>query len=315
MPTAAMPRTPAAAPLESLRLFNRFYTRKIGVLNSRLLDSPFSLTEARVLYELAHRPDITASVLCHDLGLDPGYLSRMLSRFAHQQLVKRIRSATDARQHHLQLTTKGRARFADLDRRSSAQAAELIGHLSPANEAQLITHLDAIRHLLAAPAENKSAVTLRPPKAGELGWVVSRHGALYAHEYGWNAEFEGLVARIVGEFVEHFDPRRERCWIAELDGHPVGCVFLVKQSDTIGKLRLLLVEPSARGRGVGAQLVSACVQFAREAGYRKIVLWTNSVLTAARHIYERAGFRLVAAEKHRSFGADLTGQTWERTLG
>ncbi len=314
MPSPAPQPPPAVAPIDSVRRFNRFYTHKIGVLNSGLLDSPFSLTEGRVLYELAHRPAVTASELCHDLGLDAGYLSRILARFTRQQLVKRTHSKTDARQHHLQLTSKGRTQFTDLDRRSSAQASELIGHLSRANQAQLITHLDAVRHLLASTDAKKPAVTLRPPQAGEFGWVVQRHGALYTHEYGWNAEFEGLVARIVAEFVEHFDPPREHCWIAELDGHPVGCIFLVRESDTVGKLRLLLVEPSARGCGVGKKLVEACLQFARDAGYQKVILWTNSVLAAARHIYERAGFRLVASEPHHSFGVDLVGQTWELPL-
>lgn len=305
---------PAPSPVDSVRRFNRFFTHKIGVLQAGLLDSPFSLTEGRVLYELAHRPGVTATELGRDLGLDAGYLSRILARFARERLIARERSRADARQSHLRLTRSGRAQFATLDRRSTAQVTGLIDHLSPGDRDQLVAHLAAVRHLLALPGEKSTPVTLREPRPGELGWIVARHGELYAREYGWTVAFEALVARIVAEYVEHFDARRARCWVAESDGHRLGCIFLVPESATVGKLRLLLVEPSARGRGVGAQLVAACVAFARQAGYRKIVLWTNSVLAAARRIYERAGFRLVASENHHSFGADLVGQTWELDL-
>ncbi len=311
-----MPRAPAqsAASVDAIRRFNRFYTRKIGVLNAGLLDSPFSLTEVRVLYELAHHPGLTATALLRELGLDAGYLSRTLARFARQRLLLRVRSARDGRQIHLRLTARGRAVFAGLNRKSSAEIAGLVGHL-PATELQrLVGLMHSVRHLLAAPAEKSVTATLRSPRPGDFGWVVQRHGALYAEEYGWNAKFEALVARIIAEYVDRLDASRERCWIADLDGQPVGCVFLVCQSETVAKLRLLLVERSARGQGIGDQLVQACIQFARKTGYKKISLWTNSILRAARHIYEKAGFQLVRAKKHRSFGQVLVGETWELAL-
>lgn len=305
---------PLAAPVDAVRHFNRFYTRKIGVLNEGLLESPFSLTETRVLYELAHRDDATASDLLRELELDPGYLSRMLSRLEKLKLIERRRSREDARRSHLRLTATGRKTFAQLNERSDRQVASLIGHLGAPEQAQLAELLRGVRHVLSKPEERAAEVKLRDPRPGELGWVVQRHGALYAQEYGWDDRFEGLVAAIVGEYVEKRDPRRGRCWIAEMGGEPVGCVFLVRQSDRVAKLRLLLVEPSARGHGVGRKLVEACVAFAREAGYRKVVLWTNSVLLAARHIYERAGFKRVEAKEHHSFGHALVGETWELVL-
>lgn len=305
---------PLAAPVDAVRRFNRFYTRKIGVLNEGLLESPFSLTETRVLYELAQRDDATASDLLRELDLDPGYLSRMLSRLQKLKLIERRRSHEDARRSHLSLTAAGRKTFAQLNERSDRQMASLIGHLGAPEQKQLTELLRGVRHVLSKPEERAGEVKLRDPAPGELGWVVQRHGALYAQEYGWDERFEGLVAAIVGEYVEKRDARREHCWIAELGGERVGCVFLVRQSDRVAKLRLLLVEPSARGHGVGRKLVEACVAFAREAGYRKVVLWTNSVLLAARHIYERVGFKRVAAKEHHSFGHDLVGETWELVL-
>ncbi|HUG11495.1 MAG TPA: bifunctional helix-turn-helix transcriptional regulator/GNAT family N-acetyltransferase [Opitutaceae bacterium] len=302
------------SPVDAVRHFNRFYTRKIGVLNDGLLDSPFSLTEVRVLYELAHRDDATATDILRELDLDPGYLSRMLARFEKLKLVERQRSKEDGRRSHLRLTAVGRKKFASLNNRSNRQARELIGHLDGSQQRQLTDLMTSVRHVLSRPEERSSEVTLRSPAAGDLGWVVQRHGALYTEEYGWDVRFEGLVATIVGEYVENFDGKRDKCWIAEIEGQPVGCVFLVRKTDTVAKLRLLLVEPSARGRGVGRKLVEACIGFAREAGYRKILLWTNSVLTAARHIYEHAGFKLVKSEKHHSFGHDLVGETWELDL-
>jgi DNA-binding MarR family transcriptional regulator/GNAT superfamily N-acetyltransferase len=308
------PGLAAAATVDAVRNFNRFYTRKIGVLNEGLLDSPFSLTEVRVLYELAHRADATATDLARDLDLDAGYLSRMLARFARRRLIARERSTQDGRQTHLRLTASGRKTFGTLNTRSSQQMKALIGHLPAAEQQRLAGLMQSVRHLLAKPDERPSGVVLRGPAPGDLGWVVQRHGALYAQEYGWDQRFEALVARIVADYVEDLDAARERCWIAELEQQPVGCVFLVRKTDAVAKLRLLLVEPSARGHGVGRQLVRACIDFARTAGYRKIELWTNRVLHAARRIYEQAGFRLVRSEKHHSFGHDLVGETWELAL-
>lgn len=307
-----MPTTPPA--IETIRRFNRFYTRKIGVLKEGLLDSSFSLTEGRVLYELAHCPGLTATKLGRDLGLDAGYLSRMLARFARKRLVERTRVAHDARQAHLRLSPAGQKAFRELNRRSAAQIAGLVGHLSPADQDRLGGLLQQASHLLATPGETPGRVVLREPRAGDYGWVVQRHGALYAAEYGWNETFEALVARIVADFIDHRDPRRERAWIAEVDGHPAGCIFLVRDTAKVAKLRILLVEPSARGRGVGRQLVDACLAFSRAAGYRKVTLWTNDILHAARRIYEQAGFRLVKSERHHSFGHDLIGQNWELDL-
>jgi DNA-binding MarR family transcriptional regulator/GNAT superfamily N-acetyltransferase len=304
----------APSPVDALRQFNRFYTRKIGVLQQGLLDSPYSLTEVRVLYELAHRPGLTATELGADLDLDAGYLSRMLARFGRRHLIERETSKRDGRQHHLQLTARGRRVFTELNARSSAEAAKLLGHLPDPEQNRLADLLHSVKHLLTKPDESQPTIRLRDLRPGDLGWVVQRHGALYAQEYGWNVAFEALVARIVADYVENFDPRRDRCWIAELEGHPVGCIFLVHHSATVAKLRLLLVEPSARGHGVGRQLVDTCIAFARTAGYKKIVLWTNRVLHAARHIYAKTGFTLVRAEKHHSFGHHLVGETWELAL-
>jgi DNA-binding MarR family transcriptional regulator/GNAT superfamily N-acetyltransferase len=305
---------PAPPPVAAIRSFNRFYTRKIGSLNEGLLDSPFSLTEVRVLYEIAHHPGLTATKLGHDLGLDAGYLSRILRRFTRKRLLQRTSSEQDARQSHLELTALGAKTFAALDRRSSTEAARLVAHLPATEQARLTSLFRAARHLLSADDERPHAITLREPKAGDYGWVVQRHGALYAQEYGWNEEFEGLVARIIADFIEHRDPTRERAWIADREGEPVGCVFLVRHTATIAKLRLLLVEPSARGHKLGSRLVDECVRFAREASYRKIILWTNDVLHAARRIYEHAGFRLIESKPHHSFGHDLIGETWELPL-
>ncbi|MBI2517073.1 MAG: MarR family transcriptional regulator [Opitutae bacterium] len=313
MPPVVLAPAPAKA-VDAVRHFNRFYTRKIGVLHDGLLDSPFSLTEVRVLYELAHRPELTATDVQRELDLDAGYLSRMLARFARKRLITRTRSEQDGRQTHLGLTAHGRKVFAGLNARSSTQINGLLTHLPPGEQEHLVGLMQGVRHMLSAPAERSAEPVLRAPRAGDLGWVVQRHGALYAQEYGWDERFEALVARIVADFGEKHDEARERCWIAELDGHPVGCIFLVRQSDSVAKLRLLLVEPSARGHGVGRKLVDECIAFARAAGYRKIVLWTNSVLHAARRIYEKAGFKLTRSEKHHSFGHDLVGETWVLAL-
>jgi DNA-binding MarR family transcriptional regulator/GNAT superfamily N-acetyltransferase len=303
-----------AARVTAVRRFNRSYTQKIGVLGERLLDSPFSLTEARILYELAHRERPTASELCRELDLDPGYLSRILAGFRRRGLILRAASETDRRQIHLSLSDAGRAAFAPLDRRSRDEIAALLTRLLEPGQRRLIAAMAEIERLLAPASAPREPYLLRPPVPGDIGWVISRHGALYAQEYGFDWRFEALVAEIAAKFVAEFEPRRECCWIAERDGEPVGSVFLVKESEQIAKLRLLLVEPAARGLGIGARLIAEAVRFARRSGYRKITLWTQSLLVAARHIYETAGFRLVASEPHLSFGHDLVGENWELAL-
>jgi DNA-binding MarR family transcriptional regulator/N-acetylglutamate synthase-like GNAT family acetyltransferase len=302
------------ARVAAVRGFNRFYTQKIGVLNEGLLKSRFSLTEARVLYELAHRERPTATELCGDLGLDAGYLSRILRRFEQAGLLARTTSKADGRQSLLALTAKGRAAFAPLDGRSRQEIGALMGGLGPTEQARLVAAMATIERLLGARPQNDWPYLLRLHQPGDMGWVVHRHGALYAQEYGWDERFEALVAGIVAEFIARFDPKKERCWIAERDGEIIGSVFLVKKSKTVAKLRLLLVEPSARGLGLGSRLVEECLRFARQAGYRKITLWTNDILHAARHIYVKAGFRKIGNERHHSFGHDLVGETWELTL-
>jgi DNA-binding MarR family transcriptional regulator/GNAT superfamily N-acetyltransferase len=297
-----------------VRQFNRFYTRQIGVLTEAYLRSPFSLTEARVLYELAHREQATATELGGELGLDAGYLSRILLNFRKHGLIDKQRSENDGRQSVLRLTDKGQAAFATLNSRSQVEIEATLSKLTAEDQNRLVDAMRTIEGLFGAQPEQKVPYILRPHQPGDMGWVVHRHGVLYAEEYGWNEQFEALVAEIVAKFIQHYDPRRERCWMAEKDGEIVGSVFLVKKSDTVAKLRLLLVEPKARGLGIGARLVEECIRFARQAGYRKIILWTNSVLVAARHIYEKAGFSLIASEPHHSFGHDLIGETWELTL-
>jgi DNA-binding MarR family transcriptional regulator/GNAT superfamily N-acetyltransferase len=308
----------SAAALEqrivAVRRFNRFYTQKIGVLGERLLNSPFSLAEARVLYELALREQATATELRQDLGLDPGYLSRILAGFARRGLISRVSSETDRRQRHLSLTQTGRDAFAPLDARSCQEIGTLLARLPEPDRRRLVAAMEEVERLLGSPSPPKVPYLLRPPAPGDIGWVISRHGALYAQEYGFDQEFEALVAEIAAKFITEFDHRRERCWIAERDGEPVGSVFLVKGSDRTAKLRLLLVEPSARGLGIGARLVAECIRFARQSNYQEITLWTQSVLVAARHIYQTAGFRLIRSEPHHSFGQDLVGETWDLPL-
>ena len=300
--------------IAAIRQFNRFYTQKIGVLEEKVYDRPLSLTEARVLYELANRENVTASELATDLGLDPGYLSRILSGFEKRKLLRRTMRSDDRRKSVLTLTEKGTQEFARIDERSNDQIAAMIERLPPADQQRIVTSMQTIGSLLGAPAPRHPPFLLRPPAAGDYGWAVQRHGVIYAEEYGWNEEFEALVAEIMARFVQRFDPKRERCWIAEREGQNVGCVFLVKKSERVAQLRCLLVEPSARGHGIGQRLVQECVRFARQHGYRKMILWTNDVLHAARHIYEQCGFQLVEEEKHHSFGHDLVGQTWELKL-
>ncbi|MGA8383547.1 MAG: bifunctional helix-turn-helix transcriptional regulator/GNAT family N-acetyltransferase [Stellaceae bacterium] len=301
--------------IADLRRFNRFYTQKIGVLEEGLLSSPFSLTEARVLYELACADQLTATRLGAQLALDPGYLSRILRSFERRGLIRRIRSPADRRVDLLSLTAPGRAAFAPLDARSHDQIGAMLDELSEDQQIRLVAAARALERLLGPDAGGQAPYyLLRPHRPGDMGWVVQRHGALYAQEYGWDIRFEGLVAEIVGQFVKSFDPRRECCWIAEQTGENVGSVFLVAEDEATAKLRLLLVEPKARGTGIGARLVRECVCFARQAGYARVRLWTNSVLVAARHLYELAGFRLIEAQPHCSFGHELVGETWELAL-
>jgi DNA-binding MarR family transcriptional regulator/N-acetylglutamate synthase-like GNAT family acetyltransferase len=300
--------------VEAVRRFNRFYTKKIGVLHEGLLQSPFSLTEARVLFELAHAQAPTATALAGELGLDPGYLSRILQQFRKSGLLSRRPSTTDRRRSLLALTEKGREAFALLDVRSRDEIRTMVGALSGAEQVRLIDAMGTIESLLGDRTVPGTPYLLRPHRPGDMGWVVHRHGVLYAREYGWDETFEALVAEIVAKFIRQFDPKAERCWIAEREGYNVGCVFLVRHSKRVAQLRLLLVEPSARGLGIGHRLVEECTAFARQVGYRKIVLWTQSLLHPARKIYAAAGYRLVREEPHHSFGHDLVGETWELTL-
>jgi DNA-binding MarR family transcriptional regulator/GNAT superfamily N-acetyltransferase len=299
--------------MAAVRAFNRFYTSRIGVLREGLLESPFSLTEARVIFELAQGEATEVAELRHALNVDAGYLSRILARFAGDGLVTRERSASDGRRQAVRLTDGGRAAYRVLDTRSAAEVGALLSGLADDEQRCLVGAMREIRRVLE-PAPSGQPFVLRPPGPGDLGWVVHRHGVLYAREYGWDETFEALVARIVADYVDHRDPARERVWIAELEGQPAGCIFCVRREDHLAQLRLLLVEPGARGMGVGGKLVDECLDFARAAGYREIMLWTNDVLDQARRIYERAGFELREEEPHHSFGHDLVGQNWSRTL-
>src|SRR5829696_1246357 len=297
-----------------VRHFNRFWTRQIGVLREGYLESPFSLTEVRVLYEFARREETTASELGEELGLDAGYLSRILRGFEKHGLIHKRPSEADGRRRLLRLTERGREAFAPLDARSRGEIGAMLGSLSVAEQERLVGAMRTIERLLSFRPDPAVPYLLRPPQPGDMGWVVHRHGVLYAREYGWDERFEALVAGIVAKFIQQYDPRVERCWIAERDGEVVGCVFLVRESEEVAKLRLLLVEPEARGLGIGSRLVEECIRFARQAGYLKITLWTNNVLNSARRIYEAMGFQLVHEKPHRSFGHDLVGQSWELML-
>lgn len=300
----------------SVRQFNRFYTRQIGVLQEGLSRSAFSLTEARVIYELAHRKRATATKLGEELGLDAGYLSRILRRFDEGGLIERAPSDTDARQVILSLTAAGHAAFASLDAATRAEIGSMLRALSPAERTKLVASMQTIEGVLAGAPASGVPYMLRQHGPGDMGWVVYRQSMLYAQEYGWNEEYETLSSRIVADFLEQFDARRERCWIAERDGAIVGSVFLVAhpERDGVARLRLLYVEPSARGLGIGARLVQECSRFAMTSGYHTITLWTNSVLQSARRLYEAEGYALVQEAPHRMFGKDLVGQTWEKTL-
>ena len=325
----------------AIRSFNRFWTNHMGVLDAGLLDTPYSLTEARVIFELGQRGAGSAGPqddgagsagpqddgagsagpqddgagatdlmgLRHELGIDPGYLSRIMKRFEGDGLVETSSSSTDGRRRVLRLTDRGRAAFEDLDARSTKQVQDMQSRLTEEERRRLVSAMTTIRGLLdPAPAPRGSVI--RPPIPGDLGWVVHRHGLIYAQEFGWDETFEALVARVVAEYIDERDAKRENAWIAEVNGQPVGCVFCVKDTDDIARLRLLLVEPSARGMGIGGRLATECIRFARRAGYRQVTLWTNDVLLSARRIYEAAGFRLIKEEPHHSFGHDLVGQDW-----
>jgi len=297
--------------VDAVRRFNRFYTRRVGALRAGLLGSEYPLPEARLLYEIGHRRECTASELAADLDLDAGYLSRLLQSLKRRGLLSARRSAQDGRASVLFLAAKGRKAYALLDSRSRDEVSAMLRELPGGGRERLVGAMRTVENLLEKKAPS---VTLRAHRPGDIGWVVQRHGALYAAEYGWDERFEALVAGIAANFINQLDPQRERCWIAEADGEPLGCVFLVQQTNATAKLRLLLVEPRARGLGLGRRLVRECIAFAREKGYRKLVLWTQANLAAARGIYKAEGFVLRSAEKHNSFGARLTGEYWELRL-
>ena len=301
--------------VDTVRAFNRFYTRHVGALGEHLLDSPYSLTEMRVLYELAHRDHATASALAADLGLDAGYLSRILSRFAAKGLIARAGSKDDARRTEIRLTPRGRDSFAPYERKTRDGIAAMLGALSPRSRRDVLDGMRAVQARLdPAAAAPVRAYTLRTHQPGDLGWIVRMHGALYASEYGYDSHFEAVVARIAADFLDRFDATRERCWIAEVDGENVGSVCLVKKSAAVAKLRLLIVDPKARGLGIGRRLVDECIRFARQAGYRKITLWTHGHLAAARAIYESSGFVCVDRTRSKTFGKNLVDETWELKL-
>ena len=308
-----MPKPGLDPQVAAIRAFNRFYTRKIGVVDE-VASSPFSLAEARVLYELARCEQSTATDIRKELGLDAGYMSRILHDFERRRLVRRQQSETDERQKFLSLTVRGRRAFAPLDERSNRDVAAMLEELSPTERKQLVDAVKTVRRLLGDNAEPRTPYLLRQHQPGDMGWIVHRQAILYAEEYGWDATYEALAAEIVAQFIKNYDPKRERCWITEKDGARVGAVFVAKASDEIAKLRLLHVEPEARGLGIGKRLVEECVRFAQQAGYSKITLWTQSILHAARHLYKQAGFQVVREEQHHSFGKDLTAETWELEL-
>jgi DNA-binding MarR family transcriptional regulator/ribosomal protein S18 acetylase RimI-like enzyme len=335
----------SSAEIARVRAFNRDYTRRIGVLSEGLLDSPYSLTEVRVMYEIAQRRDVTAGELADELELDRGYLSRMLKGFEAKKLLARTTSVADGRRQHLRLTPAGKQVFAPLERRSRQQVRAMLTALDDHRRRAVLEAMEVIQSAfgdsgeagapgspsapggpadpsktlgsLALRTHDRTAgaqVSLRPHRPGDMGWVIQRHGELYCQEYGWNEDFEALVAGVAVDFIRNFDSSRERCWIAEREGRRLGCIFLVAKDTTTAKLRLLLVEPDARGLGIGRTLVTECVRFARTAGYQKIVLWTQENLTAARRLYSEAGFRKTAEEAHHSFAHDLVAETWELEL-
>ena len=315
------PPAPAATPdVATVRAFNRFYTRRIGVLDDGLHHTPFSLAEARIVYELAQRGETTATALRDELHLDAGYLSRLLRSLAARGLLIQRRSTEDRRRTLLSLSASGRRAFAKLDSRASADGRALLDDIAPTARARVVAAMQAIQSELsperAATPGATPSYSLRPHRAGDMGWIIHRQAVLYHQEYGWDEAYEALIARIMADFLDRFDPARERCWVAERDGAVVGAVFVVRhpERDGVAKLRLLYVEPAARGLGLGRRLVREVTEFARDVGYHTVTLWTNSVLTSARRIYEAEGYRLVHEEPHHSFGTDLVGQTWELAL-
>lgn len=319
MLSKSSPSSPAAEQvaddhIAAVRAFNRFYTRKLGVLDQHLGESPFSLSEARVLYELAHRDDLAAKEIGNELGLDPGYLSRIVQSFDEEGLITRKPLPADRRQYQLSLTAKGRQAFAKLNLSSQNEVAAMLAQLSSSDATRLTQAMATIEAVLEQRRSRPAAFMLRSHRVGDMGWVISRQAAAYAADYNWDISYEALVAEICAHFIKNYDAAREHCWIAEVEGEPVGSIFLVKATDEVAKLRLLQVEKKARGLGVGRALVEQCIQGARERGYSKMTLWTQSILVAARGIYQSAGFKLVATEPHHSFGQDLIGETWERDL-
>jgi DNA-binding MarR family transcriptional regulator/GNAT superfamily N-acetyltransferase len=308
--------SPAKEHVDAVRSFNRFYTRQIGVLNESLLDSAFTLTQARVLLELAQRTQATAKEIGDALELDAGYLSRILAGFEKRRLIVRERSKEDSRRAVISLTALGRKTFKQLDSSSHRATAQMLENLRDSDRQRLLACLREVRRTLESKDAPSGEIVLRGPRPGDIGWAIERHGALYAQEYGWSIEFDALVATLFANFATKHDPSCERMWIAELDGERVGCVFVVRNAEdpTAAQLRCLLVDPKARGKGVGRRLVQECISFAKAAGYKKMVLWTNDILVSARKIYEAEGFRLVSENRHQSFGKDLVGQIWEREL-
>ena len=309
-----MPQLDSEQEVAAVRAFNRFYTRKLGVLDQQLLKSPYSLSEARVLYELDHRENLSAKEICAELGLDAGYLSRIVQKFDDAGLITSKPLPSDRRQNRLALTARGRQTFTKLERSMQDEVAAMLAKLPHDSRANVIGAMALIERLLGESGSSSAPAILREPRPGDMGWVVQSHGAFYARVYGFDSSFEGLVAEIAAKFLASFDAPRERCWIAEIDGAQVGSIFLVRHTDDIAKLRLLLVDPAGRGQGLGQRLVAECIAFARACGYRRITLWTQSILVAARAIYQAAGFKLVATEPHRSFGQSLIGETWELEL-
>ena len=318
MKSMAPPATvrPSGEAIDIIRGFNRRYTRQLGLLDNGLLGSEFTLTEARVLYELANCEESTATQIAGELGLDLGYMSRLIKKFARRRYIKRTRSPVDARQSRLQLTERGRAVFDPLDRAARQQIAEMIAPLVPEQRSLLLSAMQSVQRLLEAGSAEyrREPYTIRPLKIGDLGWITHRQGILYSREYGWDATYEALVAEILAGFVKNYDSTLERGWVAERDGGIIGSVFLVRASADVAKLRLLYVEPTARGLGLGKRLVQECIDFARMKGYQSLTLWTNDVLVSARRIYQAAGFQLTKEERHHSFGKDLVGQTWDLAL-
>ena len=304
----------ASNDILAVRAFNRFYTRLVGALDEHLLGSGLSLPEARLVYELATRGKTTAAAIAAELSLDPGYLSRLLRTLSERGVVDRLASESDGRQTMLSLSAAGRALFAPLEQKSNEAVGALLSPLSADTRRRVVAAMGTISRALAPAQKSPPAIILRRHQPGDIGWIIHRQGTFYAEEYGWDETYEALVAEILSTFVKNFDARRERAWIAEIEGVIAGSVFLVRQSDEIAKLRLLYVEPEARGLGLGRRLVDECIAFARGTGYRTLTLWTNDVLSAARHIYESAGFRLISQGRHKSFGKDLVGQTWELAL-